>query len=156
VPEAWRFAPTTEADFEPLLAIRIEVMREHLERVFRYDPSRARRVFRESFDEPGMRLIMMGEERIGCVGFRIGTSEIKLDSFYLTKHLHNSGLGTRILEVLLAEADTLGLPVRLEVLRGSPADRFYLRHGFVKVGEDDIEAEYERAVHSAIHEATRS
>ena len=150
MPETWRFAPTSEDDFEPLLALRIDVMREHLERVFRYEPSRARRVFRESFDEPGMRLIMVGEERVGCVGCRIGTNEIKLDSFYLDKRLHNSGLGTRILEVLLAEADTLGLPVRLEVLHGSPAARFYLRHGFVKIGEDAIEAEYERAVRQAL------
>ena len=30
---------------------RIEVMRAHLERVFRYDPARARRVFRDAFDE---------------------------------------------------------------------------------------------------------
>lgn len=146
MPDSWRFAPASEADFEPLLALRIEVMREHLERVFRYDPARARRVFRESFDEPGMRLILLGDERAGCVGFRIGDSEIKLDSFYLAKRLHNSGLGTEVLKVLLAEADALGLPVRLEVLHGSPAARFYLRHGFVKIGEDDIEAEYERAV----------
>ena len=146
MPDSWRFAPASEADFEPLLALRIEVMREHLERVFRYDPARARRVFRESFDEPGMRLILLGDERVGCVGFRIGDSEIKLDSFYLAKRLHNSGLGTEVLKVLLAEADALGLPVRLEVLHGSPAARFYLRHGFVKIGEDDIEAEYERAV----------
>lgn len=146
MPDSWRFAPASEADFEPLLALRIEVMRAHLERVFRYDPARARRVFRDAFDEPGMRLILLGDERVGCVGFRIGTSEIKLDSFYLAKRLHNSGLGTEILKVLLAEADALALPVRLEVLHGSPADRFYLRHGFVKIGEDDIEAEYERAV----------
>jgi hypothetical protein len=32
------------------------------------------------------------------------------------------------------------------VLRGSPAGRFYERHGFVKLGEDEVEAEYERAV----------
>jgi hypothetical protein len=32
------------------------------------------------------------------------------------------------------------------VLRGSPADRFYERHGFVKQSEDDIEANYRRAV----------
>jgi hypothetical protein len=42
--------------------------------------------------------------------------------------------------VLLAEADALGLPIRLEVLTGSKADRFYLRHGFVKLSEDEIEA----------------
>ncbi|MBV8187076.1 MAG: GNAT family N-acetyltransferase [Alphaproteobacteria bacterium] len=143
-PERWTFAPISEDDFEPLLALRIEVMREHLERVFRYEPSRARRIFRAHFDEPGMRLILVDGTRSGCVGVRSAKSEVKIDSFYLERRLHNAGLGSRILEALLAEADALRLPVRLEVLHGSPAGRFYERHGFVKVGEDDIEAEYER------------
>jgi N-acetylglutamate synthase-like GNAT family acetyltransferase len=141
---AWRFGTPTERDFEPLLALRIEVMREHLERVFRYKPSRARRIFREHFDEPGMRLILVGEETVGCVGFRRETDCVKIDSFYLARRLHNSGLGTTILKVLLAEADALKLPIRLEVLTGSKADRFYRRAGFVKLREDAIEAEYER------------
>ena len=140
----WHFGPVSETDFEPLLALRIEVMREHLERVFRYKPSRARRIFREHFDEPGMRLILSDDERIGCVGFRSEPECLKIDSFYLARRFHNSGLGTAILKVLLAEADSLGKPVRLEVLTGSKADRFYLRHGFVKLREDAIEAEYER------------
>ena len=145
----WRFAPATEADFEPLLAIRIEVMREHLERVFRYKPSRARRIFREHFDEPGLRLILLvsegaGDQRIGCVGLRDEPQCLKIDSFYLERRFHNSGLGTAILKVLLAEADSAGKPVRLQVLTGSKADRFYLRHGFIKRREDEIEAEYER------------
>jgi GNAT superfamily N-acetyltransferase len=142
----WRFGTPTEDDFEPLLALRIEVMREHLERVFRYEPERARRIFRAHFDEPGMRLILVGGELAGCVGFRIGAGEIKLDSFYLRKQHHNTGLGTAILKVLLAEADAARLPIRLEVLTGSKADRFYLRHGFVKLKEDAIEGEYERPV----------
>jgi GNAT superfamily N-acetyltransferase len=141
---SWRFGPVGEADFEPLLALRIEVMREHLERVFRYKPERARRIFREHFDEPGLRLILIDGESAGCVGLRVGDSEIKIDSFYLARSYQNRGLGATILKVLLAEADALGLPVRLEVLRGSPADRFYGRHGFVKLDEDDVEALYER------------
>jgi GNAT superfamily N-acetyltransferase len=140
----WRFGPISETDFEPLLALRIEVMREHLERVFRYKPSRARRIFREHFDEPGMRLILAGAERIGCVGFRSEPECLKIDSFYLEPRFHNCGLGTAILKVLLAEADAQRRPVRLEVLTGSKADRFYLRHGFIKLREDAIEAEYER------------
>jgi len=144
--DIWRFGPVSEADFEPLLALRIEVMREHLERVFRYKPERARRIFREHFDEPGLRLILVDGERAGCVGFRTGDGEIKIDSFYLGHRFQNRGLGAVILKALLAEADSLRLPVRLEVLRGSPAARFYERHGFVKLGEDDVEAEYERAV----------
>ena len=121
-------------------------MREHLERVLRYSPERARRFFRAQFDESGMRLIVVDGERAGCVGFRLGENEIKIDSFYLERRLHNRGLGSLVLKVLLAEADAIGLPVRLEVLHGSPAGRFYERHGFVKVGEDEIEAEFERAV----------
>jgi len=112
--------------------------------VFHYKPSRARRIFREHFDEPGMRLILSGDERIGCVGFRSESECLKIDSFYLEPRFHNSGLGTAILKVLLAEADAAAKPVRLEVLTGSKADRFYLRHGFVKLREDAIEAEYER------------
>jgi GNAT superfamily N-acetyltransferase len=146
VTAAWRFGPASEADFEPLLTLRIDVMREHLERVFRYDPERARRVFREHFQEPGLRLILIGDTTIGCIGFRIGAAEIKLDSFYLDRRHHNTGLGTAILKVLLAEADALGLPIRLEVLNRSKADRFYLRHGFVKLSEDVIEGTYERRV----------
>ena len=144
----WRFGPISEADFEPLLTLRIEVMREHLERVFRYKPSRARRLFREHFDEPGMRLILQGDTRIGCVGFRTADDCLKIDSFYLERRFHNSGLGTTILKALLAEADAQKKPVRLEVLTGSKADRFYLRHGFVMLRQDEIEAEYERPVPS--------
>jgi N-acetylglutamate synthase-like GNAT family acetyltransferase len=96
-----------------------------------------------------MRLIVIGEEIAGCVGFRRETDCMKIDSFYLDRRFHNSGLGTTILKVLLAEADALGLPIRLEVLTGSKADRFYLRHGFVKLREDSIEAEYERPVHAS-------
>ena len=129
-----------------MLALRIDVMREHLERVFRYKPGRARRIFREHFDEPGMRLILSEDQRIGCVGFRSAPECLKIDSFYLERRFHNSGLGTAILKVLLAEADAAAKPVRLEVLTGSKADRFYLRHGFIKLRGDAIEAEYERPV----------
>ncbi len=140
----WRFAEPSEADFEPLLALRIEVMREHLERVGRYKPSRARRIFRGHFDEPGMRLILVDGERRGCVALRTGSDRFKIDSFYLDRSLQNAGLGTVILKALLAEADAAAKPVRLEVLTGGKADRFYLRHGFVKLREDEIEGEYER------------
>ena len=143
--DTWRLEPVSQSDFEPLLAIRIEVMREHLERVFRYEPSRARRIFREHFAEQGLRRIMIGSDLAGCVGFRVGAAEIKIDSFYLARRHHNLGLGTAILKVLLAEADRIGLPVELDVLRGSPAGRFYERHGFVKQSEDDIEATFRRA-----------
>lgn len=119
-------------------------MREHLERAFRYSPDRARQFFRGSFDQPGMRLSLVGDERPGGVGFRIADKDIQIDSFYLSRRLHNGCLGTAILDALLAEADALSQPVKLGVLHGSPAHRFYERRGFTKVFEDEIEGCYER------------
>jgi len=123
-------------------------MRDHLERVGRFTPERSRAVFRGHFDEPGLRLILLGGERVGCVGFRREDDAIKIDSFYLDRRLHNSGLGTTILTALLGEADVAQLPVRLEVLTGSKAGRFYERHGFLKFREDEIEGFYERPASS--------
>jgi GNAT superfamily N-acetyltransferase len=143
-PEGWAFAPVSEADFQPLLALRIDVMRDHLERVGRFTPERSRRVFRGHFDEPGLRLILVGDAMVGCVGFRVGPQFVTLDSFYLARHVQNGGLGSAIFKVLLAEADALGKPMRLEVLKQSPAGRFYLRHGFVPISEGEHDVMFER------------
>ena len=145
MPETWRFGPAGEADFEPLLALRIEVMREHLERVGRFTAERSRRVFRRHFDAPGLRLILVGCDVAGCVGLRTGDDFLTLDSFYLAGRFQNRGLGAVILAALLAEADALGKPVRLEVLKQSPAGRFYERHGFVRIGEGEHDILFERA-----------
>ncbi|MEI6204628.1 MAG: GNAT family N-acetyltransferase [Enhydrobacter sp.] len=142
----WRFGPASEADFEPLLALRMEVMRAHLERVGRFTPERSRAVFRGHFDEPGLRLILVGDEQAGCVGFRDSPQFVTLDSFYLAARFQNAGLGSQIFKVLLAESDALGKPMRLEVLKQSPADRFYRRHGFVPVSEGAHDVMFERAV----------
>jgi GNAT superfamily N-acetyltransferase len=141
---AWRFGPVAEADFEPLLALRVEVMREHLERVGRYTPERSRAVFRGNFDEPGLRLILIGGTMAGCVGFRPGPQFVTVDSFYLAPRFQNSGLGSLVFKALLTEADALGKRMRLEVLKQSPADRFYLRHGFVPVAEGEHDITFER------------
>lgn len=141
----WRFGPVNESDFEPLLALRIAVMRAHLERVGRFTPERSRHVFRTHFDEPGLRLILVGGECAGCVGFRDGPDCVTVDSFYLAARFQNAGLGSAIFRALLAEADALNKPVRLEVLKQSPADRFYLRHGFVPIGESEYDVTFERS-----------
>lgn len=140
----WRFRPAVEADFEPLLALRIEVMRPHLERVGRFTPERSRAVFRSHFDEPGLRVIVVADAVAGCVGFRDGPAFVTVDSFYLAARFQNAGLGSRIFGALLGEADALGKPMRLEVLKQSPADRFYLRHGFTPIGEGEHDVTFER------------
>ena len=64
------FAAASEADFERLLALRVLVMRPHLERIGRFHPERARARFREAFDPAHMRLILVYCTRLS--GHKVG------------------------------------------------------------------------------------
>ena len=54
----------------------------------------------------------------------------------LDPSLHGQGLGRRILDEILADADAARVPVTLGVLKANPARRLYERLGFVLFGED--------------------
>jgi GNAT superfamily N-acetyltransferase len=141
-----RFAPAAEADFERLLALRIQVMREHLERIGRFDPERARQRFRAGFRPSSTRLIEAGGVFAGCVSLHRAEDHFELEHFYLEPGCQGRGVGAAVLARLLAEADAAGLPVRLGVLKQSAAARFYERHGFRVTGEDEWDVFYARPV----------
>ena len=137
MPVAFTFAPASEDDFERLLALRLLVMREHLERLDRFDPVRARERFRGNFVAAHMRLIMVGEDLAGCVALLPDETGLEVSNFYLQPEWHSQGLGGAVLTALLEEADKAGRRSHLQVLKFSPAIRFYERHGFAKTHEDD-------------------
>jgi GNAT superfamily N-acetyltransferase len=143
------FAPASAADFERLLDLRILVMREHLERIGRFHPERARQRFRAGFQPAHMRLILVDGVFAGCVTLKPQDGHLEIEHFYLTPEHQGRGAGGEAIRQLLAEADGRALPVRLGVLKQSPAARFYERHGFVRTGEDEWDIYYERPVSEA-------
>ncbi len=138
------FEAASEADFERLLALRVQVMRPHLERLGRYHPERARARFREAFAPAHMRLILIDGAFAGCVSLKAEAGFYELGQFYLVPEFQGHGTGGAVLVRLLAETDAAGLPVRLNVLKESPAARFYERHGFVRTHEEEWDVFYER------------
>jgi GNAT superfamily N-acetyltransferase len=141
---ALSFHPAVAADFERLVALRIRVMRAHLERVGRFDPERARARFRGGFAPEHLRLVHVDGIFAGCVSLKPEGDGLALEHFYLDADVQGRGVGAAVLAVLLAEADAAGLPVRLGVLKGSPAARLYERHGFAVTHEDQWDVYYER------------
>ncbi|EMF50998.1 acetyltransferase [Streptomyces bottropensis ATCC 25435] len=131
--------PALSRDVGPLAELRAVVMRPDLERLGRYDPGRVRRRFRDSFDPAHTWVIEAGGAVAGCVALRPAADAHWLEHFYLAPHLQGTGIGTAVLRTLLARADRTGLPVRLNVLRGSPARRLYERHGFRLDAEDPVD-----------------
>lgn len=139
-----RYAPVTEADFEALLALRIEAMRESLERLGRFDPERARSRLRATFRPEHTWSIELDGQRLGFYALRPDGDGLRLDHLYLRPGAQGEGLGGRVLRRILDEADGLGLPVRVGALRGSDSNRFYRRHGFVQTVESEWDIDYLR------------
>jgi GNAT superfamily N-acetyltransferase len=134
--------PATEADFEPLLDLSVRVLRADLERLGRFLPERRRARMRAVFDAGDLQVIELDGQRVGCIGFAPAPDHIALHSVYIEPALQGRGLGAAAVAAVLSGAPDL--PLRIEVLRDSPAHRFWERLGFVRVGEDGVDWLYER------------
>lgn len=140
------FAPAQASDLEALTELRLHVMAESFNRIGRFNPDRARAWFADTYRPETTRLIVVGGEMAGCVAlYETAPGVLKLEHFYLQPHWHGRGLGTAVLDVLLAEADAVGAAVQLTVLRESDAKRLYDRRGFVVTGHDDLDVYMARA-----------
>lgn len=141
---ALRDVPATSADFEALLAMRIEAMRDSLERLGRFDPERARARLRDTFWPDHTWIIERDGARVGFYALRPDDDGLRLDHLYVVPAAQGLGVGGQVLGRLLLDADRRGLPVSVAALRGSDSNRFYRRHGFVQVSESEWDIEYLR------------
>ena len=139
-----RIAPVAAADFDALADIRVEAMRDSLERVGRFDADRARARLRDNFRPDCTWWIAQGGQRVGFYALRPDGQGLRLDHLYLVPAAQGQGLGGRVLQGILEDADRRGLPVSVGALRGSDANRFYRRHEFVQTGETEWDIDYLR------------
>ena len=138
-------APATAGDAEALVALRIAAMRASLERIGRFDPGRARERFLAGFSPAHTRHIVVAGERVGFVVVKPWDDGLLLDHLYLHPRHQGRGIGSAVLALIFAETDGLGRRLRVGALRGSDANRFYTRHGFVAVEEGEWDVYYVRA-----------
>lgn len=138
------FAAATDNDLETLVAIRIEAMRESLQRIGRYDPIRARERFSNSFSPEHTQFVIVSNERVGFLVVKAHTDYLLLDHLYIKPHWQNQGIGAATLKHVFSEADRIKLPVRVGALRDSDSNRFYLRHGFRLVESTEFDNYYMR------------
>ncbi|WP_122295229.1 GNAT family N-acetyltransferase, partial [Pseudomonas syringae] len=110
-------------DFEALVAMRIEAMRESLERVGRFDPVRARERFREGFSAPDTRYIEVADNRVGFVVVKALADGLVLDHLYIKPDAQGQGTGSAVLRQVFAEADATSSTLRVGALKESDSNR---------------------------------
>ena len=133
----WTTRPSTPDDATWIAELRAVVMRPDLERLGRYDEHRVRQRFLDAFDPALTRVIVVDGVDAGCIAARPASDGTWIEHFYLTERVQGHGVGTQILQSILAEQHPR--PWRLNVLQGSPARRLYERHGFMLDSEDEVD-----------------
>lgn len=139
-------APVALSDFEAMVLIRIEALRESLERLGRFDPVRARERLAAGFALEHMRHIELDGERIGFITLRPDSGPVPpvlhLDHLYIRPAWQGQGIGAWALDWAKAQAVSQDYDITLSALKQSAANRFYLRHGFVQVTEAEFDLDY--------------
>ena len=131
-------------DFDALAEIRVEAMRESLERIGRFDPERARARLRAGFSPEHTRHIVVDGERVGFLVLKPQADALVLDHLYVRPAAQGRGIGGAVLAQVFAEADARSLPIRVGALRESDSNRFYVRHGFQLVERAELDNYYVR------------
>jgi ribosomal protein S18 acetylase RimI-like enzyme len=135
----WELRSAEPTDVEAIAELRATVMRPDLERLGRYDEYRVRQRLRDSFSPHHTSVIVADGAFAGCVTVRPAEDGRRLEHFYLAPDLQGRGLGSAVLRTVLEQIDADAVPVRLNVLQGSAAQRLYERHGFTVEDEDPID-----------------
>lgn len=138
-------------DMEDLVAIRIEAMRESLERLGRFNPDRARERFVAGFDVNSTRRIEVSGDLVGFVVIKDHPSELLLDHLYVIPSAQGAGVGSEVLTQIFREADEIGRPIKVGALKESASNRFYTRHGFVFVESGEFDNYYVRTNGKAVN-----
>ena len=137
-------APAKLDDAQELAALRVEAMQESLERLGRFDPVRAAQRFLSSFSPAHTRHIILNHNRVGFVVVKPTANYFLLDHLYVRPTEQGKKIGSSVLSLVFAEAQTLGLPIRVGALRDSPSNRFYLRQGFKLIEQSEFDNYYSR------------
>jgi GNAT superfamily N-acetyltransferase len=129
----------TPTDVGWIAELRADVLRESLERLGRYDPQRVRERLLRGFRAERTLVLLHKEQPVGSLALRREDADTWLEHFYLATAVQGRGVGAGLLSRLTARADALGEALRLSVLRLSPAQRLYARHGFTVDGTDEVD-----------------
>ena len=138
------FEAALAEDADALATLRLEAMRESLERIGRFDAVRARERFLGGFDPQHTRHIVAGGQRVGFVVVRPVDGGLLLDHLYIAPEFQRRGIGAAVLAAVFAQADARAQPLRVGALKDSASNRFYQRHGFELVERAEWDNYYAR------------
>lgn len=137
-----RLEPVEPSDFEAMLALRMEALRESLTRLGRFNPEVGRARLQAQFAPEHMRHLAVDGQRVGFFTLLPREASLHLQHLYLRPGAQGQGVGGWVIDHIKQRAREAGLPITLGALRESRANDFYQRHGFEVVQALEVDIEY--------------
>jgi GNAT superfamily N-acetyltransferase len=141
---ALAFRPATTTDIEYARSLCFETMRWIIKRLFGWDEATEVEKFAKQFVPEETSIITFRGTKVGWLQTSVRDNCVFLAQVYIEPGHQGQGLGTQAIRMVIGQADELGLPVRLGVVRFNPALGLYERLGFKTVGEDQYKFYMER------------
>lgn len=136
-PPPFTLRTVTAKDYLWLWHLKRLTMRPYVEQTWgSWDDVAQERFFRQHFSADTIQIIVAGERDAGLLNIEREPRELFLANIQIHPDFQGRGLGSAVVESVLASAATLGLPVRLQVLKVNIRARdLYLRLGFTLYDE---------------------
>jgi GNAT superfamily N-acetyltransferase len=96
-----------------------------------WSESRVQEESREDSSSPNSQVILIGDVAVGVFLVERHSTHIQLEQIYLLPEYQRLGIGTALINSLIAEAEQHKIPIRLRVMAVNPAKRFYEQFGFI-------------------------
>jgi GNAT superfamily N-acetyltransferase len=126
----------TPADSEFAYRTRAAAFREYVDKVEGWDEDRERQRHAQRFAAQDFWIVSLDGIDVGVMATVVASDCVKVNQLFLLPEYQGRDLGRQCMRVVMHEAQTLDLPVRLRVLKVNPRARaFYERLGFARTAE---------------------
>ncbi len=124
--------PATSEDFDFLwhASRHQDTMRSYVDETWGWDDARQLSHFQNGFKPAEREIIEIDAKPVGYISVERHEARIFLASIEIAPVYQSRGIGTQLIRALIEEADRMGIPIDLQVLKVNPARELYERLGF--------------------------
>ncbi|MEH6384746.1 MAG: GNAT family N-acetyltransferase [Colwellia sp.] len=132
------FRQAQQSDIPYLLQLRKDSMGEHLVSagLNLSDQQHLERIS-EFFTDSS--IILMDKQPIGLIKLGVLADKLHIRQLQISPKYQGKGVGSKVLALVKKKAKELKLPLTLNVLLANPVISLYLRHGFIVIGQNELE-----------------
>lgn len=145
LPDGFARRPATREDMDFLWDLHVLTMRDYVEQTWGWERVWQEEKFREKFDIAGLEILEIEGRAIGAMAVKEEPERVFLREIEIHPDWQRLGIGTALVNEVIAMAGIRELRVRLQVLKVNPALRLYERCGFQPSGDTKTHYLMERA-----------